>query len=199
MVLGFSLVMRIQIAYQRFWEGTTQCHQASSKWADAVMQVMAFDKISADAFSEPALEFRMLICHYASLMNALALIDIRRDDELETHLTLNQHDPYLFRANANPSFVALGRMTGHPVSPRPQSDGGGSPPGANGEMSYSRRSVSVRGKGAGRSHRANTVPLQVLLQMRRNMQAGRAPLPTIPSLPPSLSTAEPAPPLAGVV
>ena len=59
-VLGFSLVMRIQapppllvplqptlfhcaslsiqIAYGRLWEGASQCHQASSKWADAVMQ-----------------------------------------------------------------------------------------------------------------------------------------------------------------
>ena len=40
MVLSFALVMRIQIAYQRFWEGATQCHQASSKWADAAMQVL---------------------------------------------------------------------------------------------------------------------------------------------------------------
>ena len=57
MVLGFSLVMRIQIAYQRYWEGTTNCHQASAKWADAVMQVFAFDEASKDAFSEEALEF----------------------------------------------------------------------------------------------------------------------------------------------
>ena len=110
MVLGFSLVMRIQIAYARFWEGTTQCHQASSKWADAAMQarpratvrctvrprtatvarthryhrrvpstqVMAFDEASADAFSEQALEFRMLYIHYTSLMHACALIDIRQ-------------------------------------------------------------------------------------------------------------------------
>ena len=54
MVLGFSLVMRIQIAYARFWEGATQCHQASSKWADAAMQVMAFDEASKDAFTEQA-------------------------------------------------------------------------------------------------------------------------------------------------
>ena len=45
MVLGFSLVMRIQIAYQRFWEGATQCHLAGAKWADAVMQVFAFDEV----------------------------------------------------------------------------------------------------------------------------------------------------------
>ena len=41
MVLGFALVMRLQIAYQRFWEGATQCHQASSKWGDAALQVAA--------------------------------------------------------------------------------------------------------------------------------------------------------------
>ena len=39
MMLGFALVMRIQIAYQRYWEGSTQCHLASSKWGDAIMQV----------------------------------------------------------------------------------------------------------------------------------------------------------------
>lgn len=60
----------LQIAYQRYWEGTTQCHQASAKWADAVMQVMAFDEASKDAFSEDGLEFRMLILHYTSLMSA---------------------------------------------------------------------------------------------------------------------------------
>lgn len=48
MVLGFSLVMRIQIAYQRWWEAATQCNQAASKWADACMQVMTFDEISKD-------------------------------------------------------------------------------------------------------------------------------------------------------
>ena len=96
-MLGFSLVMRIHIAYQRYWEGTTHCHQASSKWADAVMQVFAFDEASKDAFSEDALEFRMLIVHYSSLMNACSLIDIRRDDtDLDAPLTFNHEDPFLF-------------------------------------------------------------------------------------------------------
>lgn len=70
MVLGFSLVMRIQIAYQRFWEGATQCHLAASKWADAVMQVFAFDEASKDAFTEAGFEFRFLILHYASVSTA---------------------------------------------------------------------------------------------------------------------------------
>ena len=58
-VLGFSLVMRIQIAYGRLWEGASACHLAASKWSDAVMQVVAFDEASKDAFEEDALEFRM--------------------------------------------------------------------------------------------------------------------------------------------
>ena len=106
MLIGFALVMRIQIAYQRFWEGTTQCHLASSKWSDAVMQVMAFDEASKDAFSEEALEFRMLILHYTSLMNACALIDIRRDDDLDCPLTLNREDPYA-RAHSASSWRPL--------------------------------------------------------------------------------------------
>ena len=70
------------------------------------MQVMAFDEASKDAFSEDGFEFRMLIMHYASLMNACALIDIRRDDDLECPLTLNREDPYFFRPNANPALLA---------------------------------------------------------------------------------------------
>ena len=109
MLLGFALVMRIQIAYQRYWEGTTQCHTAAAKWADAVMQTIAFDEASKDAFSEEGLEFRMLILHYASLMHACALVDIRRDDDLGCALSLNREDPYLFRPNANPALVDGGR------------------------------------------------------------------------------------------
>ena len=155
MMLGFALVMRIQIAYQRYWEGTTQCHLASAKWADAVMQVMAFDEASKDAFSDAALEFRSLIMHYTSLMNATALIDIRRDDELNIdELPLNREDPYLFRPNANAALVdgsQGARSTG--------ADGSGA-----GEPSVNKRQTA-------QSHRMNTVPLQLLLRTRANLQS----------------------------
>ena len=59
--------MRIQISYARYWEGTTQCHIAASKWFDAAMQVVAFDEASSDAFSDKAMEFRLLVLHYTSL------------------------------------------------------------------------------------------------------------------------------------
>ena len=36
MVIGFALVMRVQIAYARFWEGATNLRMMSSKMGDAV-------------------------------------------------------------------------------------------------------------------------------------------------------------------
>ena len=116
MVLGFSLVMRIQIAYQRFWEGATQCHLASAKWADALMQVFAFDEASPDAFEEDAFEFRFLILHYCSLMHACALIDMRQDERLGEGLTVLREDPYMFRVRSCPVSCATAMQATRPSS-----------------------------------------------------------------------------------
>ena len=164
MMLGFALVMRIQIAYQRYWEGSTQCHQASSKWADAVMQVMAFDEASKDAFSDAALEFRMLILHYTSLMNACALIDIRRDDDLDCPLTLNREDPYLFRPNANQAILAAQQQGGGGGGGGGGDDTGRGSPSAQEPAARPSTKLKV-------SHRASTAPLQNLLSVRRTVAA----------------------------
>jgi hypothetical protein len=63
------------------------------------MQVFAFDEASEDAFSDSAFEFRFLVLHYASLMHACALIDMRQDEHLTTGLTLQREDPYMFCPN----------------------------------------------------------------------------------------------------
>jgi len=160
MMLGFALVMRIQIAYQRYWEGTSTCHTAAARWADAVMQVMAFDEASKDAFSEEGLEFRMLILHYASLMHACALIDIRRDDDLGCALSLNREDPYLFRPNANPALVDGGRVA--------RSD---SAVGMAGDFEAAAQNGRSFKAGSHRSHRAHTTPMQMVLQTRRSLMS----------------------------
>ena len=59
---------------------------------------------SRDALDDTALEFRMLFIHYASLMHACALIDMRQDDHIDSRLALNQEDPFLFRPNTTPSL-----------------------------------------------------------------------------------------------
>ena len=108
MVLGFSLVMRIQIAYARYWEGATNCFLAAAKWVDAAMQMVAFDEASQDAFSEKAFEFRLAIIHYMSLMHAVAMIDMRQDDELGAELALRRCDPFSFRPNHDTQLIAKG-------------------------------------------------------------------------------------------
>jgi len=190
MVLGFSLVMRIQIAYQRFWEGTTQCHQAAAKWGDAAMQIFAFDEASKDAFSETALEFRMLVLHFTSLMTACALIDIRKDDDdLDAPLTFNHEDPYLFRPKLDSHLYNKkdGTTDGDssPTEERSQeggasTDGGqqvrgslmasaGSLPRGGDDAAMKRKASALRGGGKA-SGRLNTVPLQMLLVLRRQLQ-----------------------------
>ena len=104
MVIGYVLVMRVQVAYQRFWEGVTQLMQCTSKMGDVALQLMTFDEVRAGGgrpvFDEPAFEFRMQILHFCSLFHAVALVDCRGDQEEDTQgpvLTLNREDPYLFR------------------------------------------------------------------------------------------------------
>ena len=153
MVLGFSLVMRIQIAYQRFWEGATQCSQFASKWADAAMQIVCFDEASKDAFSDHALEFRLQILHYVSLMHAVALCDIRQDAEaVRGHgLTLQPEDPFVFRPSVQQAVLATSNRD---VSPTP------------GRSSTGDLSADASAKGRGISHRHHTVPLAQLLRTR---------------------------------
>jgi len=114
-VIGYVLVMRVQVAYQRFWEGVSQIMICSSKIGDAALQLMTFDEVQVrtggglssggvagtPVFDEPGLEFRMHIIHFCSLFHAVSMLDIRGDDEfVTTQLTLNPEDPYLFRLHS---------------------------------------------------------------------------------------------------
>jgi len=122
------------------------------------MQVYAFDEASADAFTENAFEFRFLMLHYASLMHACALIDMRQDERLNPgDLTVQREDPYMFRPN-RPSESAPAQPNGEakpahdldvmaPV--KEQQVGSFVPPGA--------------------SFRNHTVPLQMVLRSRQQI------------------------------
>ena len=108
-VLGFALVMRIQIAYSRFWEAATNSYQASTRWADACMQIFAFDEISKDAWSDEAFAFRLQFLHWASLMHACHLVDLRHDDVHGPDMpTLSRIDHYVYR----PHLSRIGGQVG---------------------------------------------------------------------------------------
>ena len=41
-------IARLNISFARYWEGVTQIKVMHSKWADAVMQILAFDRLDSD-------------------------------------------------------------------------------------------------------------------------------------------------------
>lgn len=116
----------------------------------------------------------MLILHYTSLMTACALIDIRRDDDdLHAPMTVNYEDPYFFRAQIEKE------MDKNPTAKKAEDDedaelnrqiteGGHFQPPAG-----SSAKPSMAGPKA--SGRLATVPLQAMLQTRRNLQLRYAP------------------------
>ena len=140
MVIGFALVMRVQIAYARFWEGATNIRTLSAKLADSIMQIISFDEMPPlgpaleavakgvplpngaaalpAVFDEAAFDFRLQVIHFASLFHALSLIEIRLDEETigaeAVAVGVNTYDPYLFRVRADPKDQLHhgGRSTG---------------------------------------------------------------------------------------
>ena len=89
-----------------------------------------------------------------------ALVDIRRDDDLDCPLTLNRQDPYLFRPNANPALLQASekerRASTDPIKP---------PTGA-GEGELERTKTKTH-----RSHRMHTTPMQMMLNTRRSLMS----------------------------
>lgn len=67
-VLGFILVFRCNLSFQRFWEGRSSIQLMSSKWADAALQAIVFDDVSA---SKSRLDVHLWRTQYISLMSIM--------------------------------------------------------------------------------------------------------------------------------
>mmetsp|Transcript_28742 Transcript_28742/g.66321 ORF Transcript_28742/g.66321 Transcript_28742/m.66321 type:complete len:428 (-) Transcript_28742:655-1938(-) len=81
--VGFVLVFRANLSYQRFWEGRTQLQQMSSKWSECVLQIYCFDRCTSDTLDdEDDDEFCKLQIHLFSLLHAVSLQDLRADKNL---------------------------------------------------------------------------------------------------------------------
>jgi len=91
-VLGFVLVFRCNLAYQRFWEGRTCLELMSSKWSDAALQSIIFDNVA----NKPEMDrraFRARILSLFSLLHATALARLQDcDQEMEVIEGIDQRD-----------------------------------------------------------------------------------------------------------
>jgi len=86
-MVGFVMVFRTQIAYQRFWEARTMFAQMQSKWQDAVQQAFIFDDIHKSGGElqprsmEAGKSYRHRMIHLFSVLHAMACIRLLRLDE----------------------------------------------------------------------------------------------------------------------
>ena len=85
-IAAFALVFRTQVAYNRYWEAATDTAMMASKWGDAIVECLGFDEFPRNEEDAVALErrrhFQVLIIQRFSLMHALALQYLRRDEDL---------------------------------------------------------------------------------------------------------------------
>ncbi|KAG8469210.1 hypothetical protein KFE25_007728 [Diacronema lutheri] len=114
LVLGYLLVQRSNLAYQRWWEARTSLSLAASRWQDAAMQIIEFER---DSPLPDARYFRARMIHHFSLLMALALADCRGDWKVVEALdTIESEDPYGINPFADParraSRIALNRSSG---------------------------------------------------------------------------------------
>ena len=83
MVLGFVLVFRASMAYQRFWGGRDSIENMTSQWIDAAIKCVSFDK-RTNLPAENIRLWRIKIVSLFSLLHAAAINNISEESiELE--------------------------------------------------------------------------------------------------------------------
>lgn len=75
-ILGFVLVFRSQLAYQRFWGSRSSLEQMSNNWADSVIKCVSFDRVS-NLPEESIRLWRTKTISMYSLLHGVALDSLR--------------------------------------------------------------------------------------------------------------------------
>jgi len=76
LVLGFLVVFRTQLAYNRFWEGVTAAHRMCSEWCDSSSSILAFTKVSKVS-TQQKVEFERKYIKFLSLLHGIAVTCLR--------------------------------------------------------------------------------------------------------------------------
>ena len=87
-VFGYLSVARLNISYNRYWEGITNLKQMHSKWFDACCQILAFDQLETtrkSADGEPCLTEEPWCRHIVRLFAQLSAMST---------LLLHSEEPY---------------------------------------------------------------------------------------------------------
>ena len=89
--VGFLLVFRGNLAYQRFWEGRQHVARFSSYLQDAAMSACCFDEANKEM--NQYREWKQELLHQCSLLHSIALQTLRLDDNLDNLREFYSHTP----------------------------------------------------------------------------------------------------------
>lgn len=89
-LVGFLVVFRTRIAYDRFWDGCTATHLMRAEWFDACSAIIAFCK-HTKAGEELVLSFQHVLVRLFIMLHAMALGEIEdsNSEEYEEILAFN--------------------------------------------------------------------------------------------------------------
>jgi len=89
-VFGYLCIARLNISYQRYWEGVSQVKIMYSKWADACTQILAFDRlddiavdISGEPFCKHIVNLFVQLSALATVRLHAETIDFRNEHEMD--------------------------------------------------------------------------------------------------------------------
>eukprot|EP01051_Picozoa_sp_SAG22_P003125 SAG22_NODE_148_length_17459_cov_18.266359_6_plen_234_part_01 len=81
-LLGFLLVIRGNLAYNRYWDARTEVQKMSVAWADLAGLAVAFDVAAKGQAAEEYWQWKRDLLHLLSLQHALAVLALRTDIQL---------------------------------------------------------------------------------------------------------------------
>ena len=99
-IASFVLVFRTNVAYNRYWEMASDVTLMGAKWGDAFAEAVTFDELPRGKTLEERSKklairrrFQALMIRRYSLMHALALQYLRRDDHLDNLFKVGPQNP----------------------------------------------------------------------------------------------------------
>lgn len=91
-ILGFLIVFRAQLAYQRYWEGLSLAERACGAWLNSFSSVIAFCSNAPEKRSA-VLRFQLILSRMMSLLLCISMCEVSELDHTHfMHLDLNSVD-----------------------------------------------------------------------------------------------------------
>jgi len=113
-VFGYLCISRLQVSYDRYWEGVSQVKTMHANWLASCSQVLSFDRIDDDTSDNSNEPFCMHVVKLYMQLSALAMLRLHVSEDVEkSNSYLDEFGADKAKAvsrqeNANPTALNLG-------------------------------------------------------------------------------------------